>query len=384
VSAIEPTLSQLCGQLVVGGFEGRELPRSYARALGRGERGGAILFRRNLGEPDEVAALCQAVARAVPFGPPALVGVDQEGGRVARLGAPFLSLPPMRVLGRIDDEELTARAGAELGRQLAAVGFSVDFAPVLDVDSNPENPVIGDRSFGPEPEAVARHGLAWARGLQSQAVAACGKHFPGHGDTALDSHCDRPVVDRARAELEATELPPFRAASRAGLAALMSAHVVYPALDAAGPATFSPAICTSLLRDELGFEGALFSDDLEMGAIAQQHGMAEAALRAVEAGCDLLLICHRELAQHQAHEALVREAERSQAFRARCQQASERAWRLRQWCLARRSSLGLQDGGESSEPAARARLHEVLGRDAARQLADEIDRRAAKQKGAER
>ena len=322
-------LRRLCGQLIVGGFDGDVLPDSYRDALAAGERGGAILFRRNISTLDQTASLCRAVREASGASAPPFIAVDQEGGRVSRLPAPFTVLPAMRVLGDINDVELTAHAGKVVANELRALGFNLNFAPVMDVDSNPDNPIIGDRAFGHHPRAVMRHGIAFLRGLQDGGVLACAKHYPGHGDTDLDSHLALPTVKCDEMRLTRVELPPFRAASGAGVAAMMTAHVVYPAWDEQQPATFSRVICTRLLRREIGFEGVLFSDDLEMGAIANHHGVGEAAVEAIWAGCDVLLICKDETLQEQALKAMVDKAQGDDAFRARCEQAYQRAQRVR-------------------------------------------------------
>jgi beta-N-acetylhexosaminidase len=335
VIGLDLSVSELCGQLLVGGFAGPELPPSYAHELSRGHRAGAILFRRNLHDVEQILQLNRAVIEASGKGRPPLIGLDQEGGRVTRLPAPFTKLPPMRLLGELDDLDLTGAAAAQIGAELSAVGFNLDFAPVLDVDSNPDNPVIGDRSFGRDPSLVGRHGCAFIRALQARNVLACGKHFPGHGDTRLDSHLELPRVDQPLERLERVELMPFRAAADAGVAAMMTAHVVFEALDPGVPATFSPAIVTDLLRRDLGFERLLFSDDLEMGAIANRHAIEEAAVAAVAAGCDVLLICSDEEQAVRAHEALVREAERDSRFRHRCEEAATRSLRQRRLCPPR-------------------------------------------------
>lgn len=316
----------LCGQLLVGGFAGTTLPTSFAQALARGERAGAILFGRNVEGPAQVAALNEAIVKAAAEAP--LIGVDQEGGRVARLKAPFLRLPPMRALGEHDDVVLTEAAGRCLGRQLAAFGFSVDFAPVMDVDSNPDNPVIGDRSFGSSPTLVAAHGVAFARGLGASGVAGCAKHFPGHGDTATDSHHALPVVDRPQASLEEVELPPFRAAVDAGVPAIMSAHVVFPVWSER-PATFTSDVLTTLLRTQWGYQGVVFTDDLEMAGAAAGGAGGEVAVAAVAAGCDQLLVCSDASLQDACLEALTKEHEASAAFRARVAEAVARSRALR-------------------------------------------------------
>lgn len=317
--------TRLAARVLVAGFADMALPRPLERALGRG-LAGLILFKRNVDSVAAVAERLRAWSRLSPRLP--LLSVDQEGGRVARLGAPLVRLPPMRELGRRGDPAWTARVGRLLGRQLRAVGFNVNFAPVLDVDSNPANPVIGDRSFSSDPRAVAAHGVAMAKGLAEGGVFACGKHFPGHGDTDTDSHTGLPCLHHDRARLEAVELIPFRAAAP-HVDLIMSAHVVYPALSGALPATLSRAMVHDLLRRELGFRGVVVSDDLEMDAIAKASSVADAALDALMAGCDLMLICHRLDRLLEAEAQIDRAAERSPAVRARLEEAVARVDALR-------------------------------------------------------
>jgi beta-N-acetylhexosaminidase len=328
------SIEQLCGQLLLGGFAGERLSEGFARALGRGERAGAILFKRNLANLEQICALNRDIAAHAPAQLPPFIALDQEGGRVVRLPPPFLALPPMRQLGAIDDVELTRRAAAEVGAQLCASGFNLDFAPVMDVDSIDDSPVIGDRAFGRDVRTVMRHGVAFIRGMQGARVLACAKHYPGHGDAAVDSHVDRPLVAADRERLLRLELPPFRAASGAGVASMMTAHVVYPALDGA-LASFSRVIATDLLRGEIGFEGVLFSDDLEMGAVANHAAVEEAAIEAVRAGCDVLIVSKDEALQERVHAALSARARADEAFAARCREAAARSLRARRLCPPR-------------------------------------------------
>jgi len=291
-------------------------------ALADDELAGVILFRRNLqegpgGAADQIRRIA-SVARRTP-----LVAVDQEGGRVQRFRSPVLELPPMRALGQRDDPELTRRAARVLGGQLGAIGFNVNFAPVLDVDTNPDNPVIGDRSFGADPALVARHGVAFARGLRDAGVMACGKHFPGHGDTVVDSHFTLPMLAHDMERLEAVELVPFRAAA-GEIDSIMTAHIVFRALDADRPATLSHPVITGLLRGQLGYDGLVVSDDLEMKAIADHYPNGEAAVAAIRAGCDLLLICATVGWLEEARVALTEAAKRDSAFALRLHDAAER------------------------------------------------------------
>ncbi len=361
---IADSLRKLAGQALIAGFPGPEPPPELLAAASRGELGGFILFRRNLGPPGAVAALNAQLAASFPASLPPWIAVDQEGGRVQRLGPPVLQLPPMRALGALDDVALTQEAALILGQQLAALGFNLDFAPVLDVDSNPDNPIIGDRSFGAEPERVARHGAAFAAGLEQAGIASCGKHFPGHGDAAVDSHLALPRCSHGLERLLQVELRPF-ALAHAALSAVMTAHIVFDALDPERPATLSRA-ALQLLRERIGFAGVSFSDDMLMKAIADHHDIGEASCEAVAAGCDVVLICDQPETCLAAHAALVRRAERSPELAARLREAAERSLRARQRhatralqpqaVLARLQALGAS--------ALEARIAEALKADA--------------------
>lgn len=299
------------------------------RALAREfDLGGVVLFARNVESPEQVLEL--AFTSEVLGGAwPAWVSVDQEGGRVARLRAPFTVWPPMATLGRAPSGDLATRFARALARELRAVGVTLDFAPVLDLNTNPANPVIGDRSLSADVDTAAALGAAIITALQAAGVAACGKHFPGHGDTTVDSHLDLPVVDHAPDRLRAVEFAPFRAAIAAGVAFVMTAHVVVPALDDTRPATLSPNVLR-LLRDELGFRGVVVSDDLEMQAIAKSWTPSEAAVAAVTAGCDALLVCSGNVeGQALTLEALVKAVESGALSLARVDDALARSARVK-------------------------------------------------------
>lgn len=326
------SLAELCGQLVVVGIAGTSLAAEEAALLRSGARGGVVLFKRNIAHQDRTAQLGQVLALTKAIrdaaGGGTLVAIDQEGGRVVRIGPPAMALPPMRKIGDRGDAAFAERLAEAQARELAALGITMSFAPVADIHTRPENPIIGDRAFGETPKVVARFAGAWARGLARGQVLSCLKHFPGHGDTTVDSHLALPRVERDRAGLEAIELAPFRAlAKEAAVHSMMTAHVVYPALDADVPATLSRAVCTDLVRTKLGFDGVLFSDDLEMKAIALPPG--EAAVRAITAGCDSVLVCSRADMAAEVHEALVKEAEKSDVFRMRCDEAYARMHRMK-------------------------------------------------------
>jgi beta-N-acetylhexosaminidase len=283
-------LRRRVGQLFMLGIPGPEVTTEDAALLREYRPGGVILFARNLENAAQIVRLTNDLQALSPDNP-LLIAVDQEGGRVSRLPAGFTIFPPCAVLGRCGSADLAYRAAAVTAAELRAVGINMNMAPVLDVHTNPENPIIGDRAFSGQAAQVSELGRATLAGLQDHGVVACGKHFPGHGDTARDSHKELPVVTGSRERLSAVELAPFRDAIQHGVAAIMTAHVLYPALDADLPATLSPAILSGLLRAELGYDGLVLTDDLEMHAILDHYGIGDAAVRAVQAGADVLLIC---------------------------------------------------------------------------------------------
>src|SRR3954463_14327843 len=358
-------LRRQIGQLLIAGFNGEQIPvelRSLAREFGLG---GVILFARNVADPEQVAELCHDAGR-ISADVPAWVSVDQEGGRVARLKAPFTEWPPMASLGRSGDVELAARFARALAEELRAVGITLDYAPVLDVHTNPRNPVIGDRALAEKAVEVARLGAAIIRALQGAQVAACGKHFPGHGDTSVASPLELPLVEHPIERLREVEFLPFKAAIEAGVATIMTAHVFMPALDEHRPATLSAHVVTDLLRNELRFEGVILSDDLEMKAVAAEYAVADSAVLAIEAGCDGILICSGDHdTQAAALEALVHAVEADRLRMSRVEDALKRQQRAKERFLA--SNVAARP------PAARA-LRDAIGRDEHRAIAHEMAR----------
>ena len=278
------TLREQIGQLFMIGFTGTTVTKDLASFLTASKPGGVIFFRRNLESVQQIVDLTNGLQKLSPA-QPLLIAIDQEGGRVSRLPAEFTIFPPCGQLGQCNSSELAYSAAATIAKELRAVGINMNMAPVLDVNSNPDNPVIGDRAFGAAPELVGEMGSATIGGLQDNMVVACGKHFPGHGDTATDSHKELPVVDAGLQRLRDTEFPPFQQAIRYGVASLMTAHVLYRALDPEAPATLSSAVIQRLLREEFRYEGVVFTDDLEMHAIIDHDGIGEAAVRSFVAGC---------------------------------------------------------------------------------------------------
>jgi beta-N-acetylhexosaminidase len=299
-------LEKQAASLFTVGFDGKAVTDDLRGLLARGV-GGVIFFARNVGTPAEVLELNRDIKRVAAR--PLLLAVDQEGGQVARLRQGFTELPPLRAVGATGSASLARELGGLIGRELRAVGFDMNCAPVLDIDTNPANPIIAARSFGRTPELVTELGLALAAGLQEAGVAACGKHFPGHGDTSQDSHLELPKLPHAMDRLEQVELAPFRAAAKAGIASFMTAHVIFEAVDSKYPATMSRAVLTGILREKLAYDGLVVTDDIEMKAIADNYGVEEAVLLGLSAGVDHFLCCHTAKLAHRAIDAVVRAVE---------------------------------------------------------------------------
>jgi beta-N-acetylhexosaminidase len=297
------------GQFVFLGFDGYIIPpevRSLAREF---DLGGVVLFKRNVESPEQIAGLAFEAERLVPHAP-LWVSVDQEGGRVARLRRPFTEWPPMAALGRASDPALAARFARAMAAELRSVGITMDFAPVLDVLTNPSNPAIGDRALSDQSARVAELGAALIDAMQGEGLAACGKHFPGHGDAGVDSHEALPVVDLPPDRFRAVEFGPFRAAIAHDVAAIMVAHLLVPAFDDALPSSLSRSVVTGLLREELGFGNLIVTDDLSMKGCAGRFPVPEATVKAIAAGHDLALLCEPDHdGQSAALEALVHAVE---------------------------------------------------------------------------
>ncbi|WP_212755953.1 glycoside hydrolase family 3 N-terminal domain-containing protein [Flexivirga aerilata] len=335
---IDPAVDRLVHRVLKPGFAGRSAPPAWlSRAVETG-LGGVVYFSHNIGDVEQTAALSAQLHAAGEV----LIATDEEGGIVSRLGArggsPHVGAA---ALGRADDPGLTRRVAAAIGHDLAASGIDIDLAPVVDVNSNPANPVIGVRSFGATAELVSRHGVAYVEGLQHTGIAATAKHFPGHGDTAVDSHVGLPHVDAPMEVLRERELAPFAAVVRAGVQAVMTAHVIIGAVDPDRPATISPA-ALRMLRDELGFDGVIMSDALDMSAIRDTIGLGEGCVQALLAGADLLGLGNPVLgADHpgsdervfaEARGALVDAAMQGRLPVGRLEEAADRVDRLWQWC----------------------------------------------------
>ncbi len=312
-------LEALAARCLVLGFDGLEPPDEARRLIELGA-GGVILFRRNVRTGSQVRALTDEIRALAPG--PVLLSVDQEGGRVARLQGIATDLPSMRQLSR-HGEAAAESAGGLMARELTSLGFDLTFAPVADVDTYSENPIIGDRSFSADPHEVARLAVAFVRGLQTAGLAGCAKHFPGHGDTRTDSHLELPSLPHDRTRLDQIELVPFAALSGARVATMMTAHISLDGVDPGRPATMSPKVL-GILRHDLEYDGVVFTDDMEMQAITDNYDVGEAAVAAVCAGCDQVIVCHRADRQLHVVEALARAMMDDRLRRERVEEAAGR------------------------------------------------------------
>jgi beta-N-acetylhexosaminidase len=347
------------GKFVLG-FEGTSLLDALG-ALLAGGLAGVALFPRNFRSPAGLRELTTEIRRAA--GRPVLIGVDQEGGTRFSLPEPFTQWPSAAELGGLDSPELAEETARGMARELRAVGCNLDFAPMLDLHVQPDSPVTTGRSFGADPQRVARLGEAFARGLAAEGVLACGKHFPGHGDTQVDPHEDLPVFRGTAERLRRMELAPFAGAVAAGVPLLMTAHILLPEIDAERPASLSKKILTGLLREEMGFGGAILADDLGMGAIRKRWTPAEAAVETFGAGSDLAMLCHDWALVTPALERVAAAAEAGEFNDEEWKRSSERIERLRERAAA----------AETNPPPL-----SVVGCAEHRALAREIRARAAK------
>lgn len=329
---IEATLNRMSidekvGQFLIVGIGGKQVSQVAKAHITKRFAGGIILFRRNIQSPQQVANLTtelQQVAVQTPNAIPLFIAIDQEGGIVTRLKKGATVFPGNLALGATRSESLAEKAGEITALELAAVGINLNFAPVMDINTNPRNPVIGVRAYGDSPMLVSQLGTAYIRGLQANGVLATAKHFPGHGDTHVDSHKKLPTVGHDEARMNAVELAPFRAAIEARVAAMMSAHILYPALDADTPATLSHRVLTGLLREQLGFEGLIITDDLEMQAIDAHYQTGNAAVMAIQAGADIVMVPWSLKKQQQAYNALRNAVKRGKISRTRLEASVRR------------------------------------------------------------
>jgi len=305
------TLDEKIGQLFIFGFKGTTADENVIRAIEENHIGGFILFKDNILDAKQTVELLNHLKNINSSNKlPLFLSVDEEGGIVSRLKDIYVDLPSARTIGDIDDREVSWEYGEIIGQRLRELGFNMDFAPVLDINSNPNNPVIGKRAFGTDVDSVVNNGLQVMEGINSANVISVVKHFPGHGDTSTDSHIGLPVIDKSLAEMESLELVPFKRAIAEDVDAIMVAHILFTQLDAENPATLSYKVITELLRDKLSYDGVVISDDMTMGAIMENYTVEEAAYRFIKAGGDILLICHEYENQEKALNRIKEEVEK--------------------------------------------------------------------------
>ncbi|MCH6265360.1 beta-N-acetylhexosaminidase [Neobacillus citreus] len=286
------SVDEKIGQMILAGISGTTMDTNAQKLLSQFHVGGIIFFKNNFETPEQTVQLVNQLKTDNISNLPLFLSADQEGGRVTRLPGGLTNFPPNGQIGQVNDPEFSYKVGTLLGQELKEFGLNLDFAPVLDINSNPNNPVIGDRSFGNNSEIVSKLGIQTMKGIQSQNVIPTIKHFPGHGDTSVDSHLDLPIVNKSLKELKQLELIPFERAIDDGADVVMVAHILLPELDKTNPASMSKAVMTDLLRKQLSFRGVIITDDMTMGAITEHFDIGKAAVESVKAGSDIILIGH--------------------------------------------------------------------------------------------
>lgn len=301
-------MKQDLGQLILIGLSGPSLTHHEKKFIIENNICGVTLFARNLIDPEQIHALCaelQSLRFKMRDRAPLFIGIDMEGGRVLRLKSPFTPWPAIKTLGRLDNPLVSFNFSNRMGLEMKAVGINLDYAPCLDILTNPQNQVIGDRSLGQDPVLVAKHGSALVRGYLKAGIISCVKHFPGHGNTLLDSHEDLPVEDADLERLEKIEFVPFRKSYRARVDMTMSAHIMFPKIDPEWPATLSEIFLKKMLRETCRFRGLSITDDLDMKALVKNYDQDLIPVRALQAGADLLLYCNEPKSPPRAIEAIL-------------------------------------------------------------------------------
>lgn len=351
------SLKQKLGQMLIAGVSGTAMDESARKLIADRHIGGFILYKANMASVGQTVELLNDLKEANrnAAGIPLFLSVDQEGGKVSRLPAEITALPASRTIAQTGKKAKARAAGSAMGEQLRAFGFNVNYAPVLDIDSNPNNPVIGSRSFGAKADIVTEYGLEQLEGLQNSGTIGVVKHFPGHGDTSVDSHLELPVVNKTLDQLQKLELLPFSAAVAGNTDAVMVAHILLPRLDPDSPATMSREIIQGLLREDMGFEGVVITDDMTMGAIVEHYALGDAVVRAVQAGSDLILVAHGYDNANAALDALEQAVE---SGKLNLEQIDESVYRI--LSLKQRYQLEDQPAGPVDVQALNAQVKAIL------------------------
>jgi beta-N-acetylhexosaminidase len=314
------------------GVSGHALTADEKKFIVSNNIGGVVLFGRNISDPKQVHSLCseiQTLRHQMPEKTPLFIGIDMEGGRVARLKAPFTIWPPLKNLGDLDNATVTFHFANKMGLELNAVGINLDFAPCVDVFTNPKNTVIGDRSIGSDPEIVAKHASALVRGYIKSDIISCAKHFPGHGNTLVDSHEDLPVEDLDLQRLESLELIPFKRSIKARVDLVMTSHILFKNIDPEWPVTLSKKFLMKILRENFRYRGLIITDDLDMKAMVKNYDPKQIPVRAMQAGADLLLYCNEPLSPPRAIEALTEALSQGQLKKADLETSYKRILELK-------------------------------------------------------
>lgn len=326
----EMTIDEKIGQMLMLGFEGYSINDDIKELIQNHHIGGLIVFERNIKDSDQLLSLINSLKQINTSSLPLILSVDEEGGRVTRMPSEFVKIPSKQTIGNINSEDLAFKIGSIIGERIGSFGFNMALTPVLDINSNPNNPVIADRAYGTQPELVARLAIQEMKGIKEQCVIPVVKHFPGHGDTSVDSHIGLPILNHPLQRLKDFELVPFDEAIKNGADVVMVAHILIADIDADNPSSLSKAVITDLLRHHMNFDGVVISDDLTMGAITENMDLGQAAIKAVNAGSDIILVCHGYHDQIAIIKALKTAVEQGDISRQRIDQSVYRIISLKQ------------------------------------------------------
>ena len=325
------TIEEKIGQLIFAGIDGTTMTHETRQLIHDYKVGGIILFANNMTSHKQTIELLQQIKNANEQNKlPLFLGVDQEGGRVERLSEEIKKLPAAMRVGEQDNPDVSFEFGKLLSQQVKLYGFNLNFAPVLDINSNPNNPVIGERSFGNTAEMVSQHGIKVMEGIQSKNIIPVIKHFPGHGDTDTDSHFELPQVDKNLPELESQELIPFKRAIEAGADMIMTAHILLPHIDPDYPATISKKVIHDLLREKLNFTGVIITDDMTMQGLTDHFEIGQAAVQSIQAGSDIILVAHEYETIFSVYDALKTAIENDEINEDRLDESLERIIKLKE------------------------------------------------------
>ncbi len=339
-------MNKMIGQHILMGISGHALTADEKKFIVENNISGIVLFGRNVAEPKQVYDLCseiQSLRLQQTEKTPLYISIDMEGGRVARLKAPFTQWPPLKKLGDLDSPSVSFNFAKNMGQELNAVGINLDFAPCIDVFSNPKNTVIGDRAVSSNPELVAKHASALIRGYMKSDVIPCAKHFPGHGDTIIDSHEDLPVEQADMNRLNDLELIPFKKAFKSRLNLTMTAHIRFPKIDPEWPVTLSEIFLKKLLREELRYKGLIITDDLDMKALASHYGREVIPVRALQAGADLLLYCNEPESPPRAIESINKALTEGKLKKTDLENSYKRILAMKKECIPNPEPMSWQD-----------------------------------------